>query len=187
MGDQDPEWKEISSEITDNLDLKVEDDGEFYMSLSDFLAYYGKIEICYLKPKHLLDTLEGFSKIHSYGEWIDGVSAGGLSDEEIFATNPQFFINLQCNDVNNNSGECKILISLMQSRKSRKIKDHAIGIKIFQLCSNGRYQYVSNKHNLTTISSQNVLDTHFDLLDTIGSLILANLFKGRIFMNISRV
>ena len=54
-----------------------------------------------------------------------------LSFTEAFATNPQFFINLNDPDPYDDITKCPVIISLMQRQKTRK-SEHAIGFKIFK-------------------------------------------------------
>ena len=49
------------------MKFKKANDGEFYMSLKDFLNYFRKLEICYLKPEHLEKCL--LDEFVFHGEW----------------------------------------------------------------------------------------------------------------------
>ena len=127
------------------------------MSFRDFLTYFGELEICHLTPDSVNseDNSKKFEVFHFYGAWKFGSTAGGcgndgnrkkrsdiysfvgfiitfpLSFTEAFATNPQFFINLNDPDPYDDITNCPVVISLMQRQKTRK-SEHAIGFKIFK-------------------------------------------------------
>ena len=129
------------------------------MSFRDFLTYFGELEICHLTPDSVNneDNSKKFEVFHFYGAWSFGSTAGGcgnagnrkkISDiffkvvsrgynhfsllfTESFATNPQFFINLNDPDPYDDITNCPVVISLMQRQKTRK-SEHAIGFKIFK-------------------------------------------------------
>ena len=44
-------WDAVSQSERDSLGLTFDHDGEFYMSLDDFLSFYGDLEICHLDPE----------------------------------------------------------------------------------------------------------------------------------------
>ena len=66
------------------LEANAKDDGEFYMSFSDFLMYFGKLEICHLGPSSMdvADTKKKFKRFRFYGNWRAGLTAGGCGNPE---------------------------------------------------------------------------------------------------------
>uniref|UniRef100_A0A8C6B4D9 Calpain catalytic domain-containing protein n=1 Tax=Monodon monoceros TaxID=40151 RepID=A0A8C6B4D9_MONMO len=75
--DDAPEWNYIDPRQKEELDKKAED-GEFWMSFSDFLRLFSRLEICNLS----LDSLSS-EEVHKWnlilfnGYWIRGSTAGG--------------------------------------------------------------------------------------------------------------
>jgi len=66
----DEKWQTIPAEKKEELDLKFEADGEFYMGFKDFLKYFGVIDICHL----IVDS----SDVTLFrGEWEQKKSSGG--------------------------------------------------------------------------------------------------------------
>ena len=133
--DGDRNWNMIPEHKRRELGLTFDDDGEFYMSFRDFLTYFGELEICHLTPDSLEDddSRKKFEVFHFYGEWKFGSTAGGCGNDgnRAFASNPQFFINLNDPDPYDDITKCPVVISLMQRQRRRKC-EHAIGFKIFK-------------------------------------------------------
>ncbi|XP_053139274.1 calpain-8-like [Hemicordylus capensis] len=93
--DNAPEWNYIDPMQKKALD-KQADDGEFWMSFSDFQRKFTRLEICNLTP----DTLSS-NEIHKWGmtlfsgNWRRGSTAGGCQNyPATYWTNPQFKIRL---------------------------------------------------------------------------------------------
>lgn len=133
--DGDRNWRSIPAGYQRQLGLTFEDDGEFYMSFRDFTTYFGEVEICHLTPDSIDDHNRHtkFEVFHFYGEWKSGSTAGGCGNggKAAFASNPQFFINLNDPDRYDGIDECHVVISLLQRQKKRKA-EHAIGFKLFR-------------------------------------------------------
>ena len=79
---QETEWNGPWSdgaplEEKQRLGIHFEHDGEFWMSLKDFMKYFNQFEICNLSPDSL-DSSNPFRwEITAYhGQWVAGQSAG---------------------------------------------------------------------------------------------------------------
>lgn len=76
------EWDEVSPEEHDRLDIKNIEDGEFWISYSDFIKTFTHLEVVHLDKETSRDEPSLKSKntwqmkIHQ-GSWRKGVSAGG--------------------------------------------------------------------------------------------------------------
>ncbi|KAI8729645.1 calpain-9-like isoform X2 [Biomphalaria glabrata] len=102
FSDKSPEWN-LLSQADKDATLKTKDDGEFWISLTDFRTNFDELEICHLTPdafteeiSHNLDRSQWAVTEH-YGSWVSGVSAGGppLSfTSRKFWINPQFELSL---------------------------------------------------------------------------------------------
>uniref|UniRef100_A0A8P4G6Q4 Calpain 8 n=1 Tax=Dicentrarchus labrax TaxID=13489 RepID=A0A8P4G6Q4_DICLA len=149
--DDSKEWDGVQSEERRKLDHSA-DDGEFWMSYTDFLRQFSRLDICNLTP----DTLSSDEVGHwNHGEfegvWRVGSTAGGCRNyPATFCSNPQFFIRLEDVDDDPHDGEdgCTALIGLMQkdARRERRFgRDlNTIGFAIYEVPD--EYKGRSNVH-----------------------------------------
>ncbi|CAB1412814.1 unnamed protein product [Pleuronectes platessa] len=138
--DDSMNWRYISDEDRERLSHRSED-GEFWMSFTDFLRHYSRVEICNLTPDALSD--EGVSKwaLSKFeGSWRRGSTAGGCRNfPDTFWTNPQFVIKLDEEDDDPEDGEagCSFVVGLIQKNRRRKRKMgedmHTIGFAIYEV------------------------------------------------------
>ncbi|XP_060610185.2 calpain-8-like [Anolis sagrei] len=123
--DNAPEWNYIDPKEKKALD-KQADDGEFWMSFSDFQRQFTRLEICNLTP----DTLTS-NHLHKWGmtlfngSWRRGSTAGGCQNyPATYWTNPQFKIRLdELDDDHEGSASepsCTVLLGLMQKNRRRQ-------------------------------------------------------------------
>jgi calpain, invertebrate len=148
--DNSREWASVSESDRQEAGLKVEKDGEFWMSFTDFMRNWDIVQVCHL-------TLDSFSaelftsehdehlmwKCKTYqSEWRTGHSAGGCgsTNQAKFWTNPQFFIKLTDVDEDDNENKATIVIALMQKdsrlKRAKTMKDSAeefIQFKLFKI------------------------------------------------------
>uniref|UniRef100_A0A3B3TU00 Calpain-2 catalytic subunit-like n=1 Tax=Poecilia latipinna TaxID=48699 RepID=A0A3B3TU00_9TELE len=134
------EWKYVSEADKSKLN-HVAEDGEFWMSYSDFIKHFSKLEICNLTP----DTLESdeFGHWNNYqfeGMWRVGSTAGGCRNHAAtFPSNPQFVVRLEDVDDDPLDGEdrCTFLVGLMQKdgRQKRRLNGEleTIGFAIYKV------------------------------------------------------
>ncbi|KAM3863037.1 calpain-2 catalytic subunit-like [Diretmus argenteus] len=147
-------WSDGSSEwdyVCEDEKLKLDhiaEDGEFWMSFSDFVKQFSKLEICNLTPDALMSDEVGHWNHYQYeGTWRVGSTAGGCRNHQAtFASNPQFVVRLEDVDDDPLDGEdgCTFLVGLMQKdgRRYRRLgRDlETIGFAIYQ------YKGQSNVH-----------------------------------------
>ncbi|KAM9612976.1 calpain-8 [Trichechus inunguis] len=137
-----PEWNYINPRLKEELDKEAED-GEFWMSFSDFLRQFSRLEICNL----FLDSLTS-EEVHKWnlalfnGRWVRGSNAGGCQNyPATYWTNPQFKIRLEEVDDSHEekAGEpcCAVLLGLMQKNRRRQKRIGqgmlSIGYAVYQL------------------------------------------------------
>uniref|UniRef100_A0A4W6DNL7 Calpain-2 catalytic subunit n=1 Tax=Lates calcarifer TaxID=8187 RepID=A0A4W6DNL7_LATCA len=138
--DDSMQWRYINSEDRDRLSHRSED-GEFWMSFSDFLRHYSRLEICNLTPDALSDdSLSKWALSKFEGSWRSGSTAGGCRNyPNTFWTNPQFVIKLDEEDDDPGDGEagCSFVVGLIQKnrRRMRKIGEdmHTVGFAIYEV------------------------------------------------------
>uniref|UniRef100_A0A3Q2NV12 Calpain-2 catalytic subunit n=1 Tax=Fundulus heteroclitus TaxID=8078 RepID=A0A3Q2NV12_FUNHE len=124
--DNSYEWSSVSSEDRERLTNRSED-GEFWMSFSDFRREYSRLEICNLTPDALTDDeYQKWAEVEFEETWRSGVSAGGCRNfPDTFWTNPQFVIKLEeADDDDDDEDEegCTLIVGLMQKNKRRRRK-----------------------------------------------------------------
>ncbi|ROL51916.1 Calpain-8 [Anabarilius grahami] len=139
--DGSPLWNTVSNE--DRKQHLLDDNGEFWMSMEDFLRTFDNIDICCSYP----DFLEGksasrwTSKYHN-GSWVIGSTAGGCTNhQDTFCTNPQFWLKVNEMDKACEQGQSNVLVSLIQKpdkRNRRLAAHHGIGFCVYAMRSEGK-------------------------------------------------
>eukprot|EP00064_Thunnus_orientalis_P008714 superscaffoldBa00001059_g8737 len=123
--DKSSEWRYVNNTDRARLTNRSED-GEFWMSFSDFLRQYSRLEICNLTPDALSgDEYKKWAESEFEDTWRRGVSAGGCRNyPNSFWMNPQFVIKLGEVDDDPDDGEegCTFIVGLMQKNKRRRRK-----------------------------------------------------------------
>ncbi|TFK09819.1 cbp/p300-interacting transactivator 2 [Platysternon megacephalum] len=135
-------WNSVAPEVRERLTRRHED-GEFWMSFSDFLRHYSRLEICNLTPDTLAnEKYKKWSLTKLDGNWRRGSTAGGCRNyPNTFWMNPQYLIKLEEEDEDPNDREkgCTFLVGLIQKhrRRQRKMGEdmHTIGFGIYELPS----------------------------------------------------
>ncbi|XP_034007539.1 calpain-2 catalytic subunit-like [Trematomus bernacchii] len=138
--DSSPQWREVSDEDRDRLSLRAED-GEFWMSFSDFLSHYSRLEICNLTPDALSDeSVSKWALTKFDSSWRRGSTAGGCRNfPDTFWINPNFVIKLDEEDDDPDDGEsgCSLVVGLIQKnrRRMRKMGEdmHTMGFAIYEV------------------------------------------------------
>ncbi|KAI1898516.1 hypothetical protein AGOR_G00073160 [Albula goreensis] len=137
--DNSREWESVDRSVRGQLHNRS-DDGEFWMSFSDFLREFSRLEICNLTPDALqASQVKKWSTALYQGEWRRGSTAGGCRNfPATFWINPQFKINLQHPDTAGQS-DCTFLVALMQKDRRRKRKEgkdmETIGFAVYEVPS----------------------------------------------------
>lgn len=140
--DNAPEWNYIDPRKKEELDKKAED-GEFWMSFSDFLKQFSRLEICNLSPDSLSsEEIHKWNLVLFNGRWTRGSTAGGCPNYPgTYWTNPQFKIHLDEVDEDQEEGTsepcCTVLLGLMQKNRRRQKRIGqgmlSIGYAVYQI------------------------------------------------------
>ncbi|XP_069952528.1 calpain-B isoform X3 [Cherax quadricarinatus] len=151
--DKSPEWATITEEEKKRLGLTFDDDGEFWMSFQDFVKNFTTVEVCDVTPEvfdhnsfdeengneNQVDQVQKRWQMMIYeGAWASHHSAGGCRNFiNTFASNPQYSVQLEDPDVDDDDDLCTIVVSLMQ-KNVRQLKRYGvdyvpIGFTIYKL------------------------------------------------------
>uniref|UniRef100_A0A671TFV0 Calpain 2, (m/II) large subunit b n=1 Tax=Sparus aurata TaxID=8175 RepID=A0A671TFV0_SPAAU len=137
-------WSDGSSEwsqVQGDCPHANAEDGEFWMSFSDFCRHYNRVELCTLTPDTIEDdSVKHWSVSKFDGSWRRGSTAGGCRNHPYtFWMNPQFVIKLDEEDDDPDDGEvgCSFVVGLIQKnrRKLRKQGEdmHTVGFAIYEV------------------------------------------------------
>nr|XP_046258341.1 calpain-2 catalytic subunit-like [Scatophagus argus] len=134
------EWNYVNTEEKSKLN-HVAEDGEFWMSYSDFVKQFSRLEICNLTPDTLTSDDIGHWNHHQFdGLWRVGSTAGGCRNyAATFSSNPQFVVRLEDMDDDPLDGEdgCTFLVGLMQKdgRQQKRLNRNleTIGFAIYEV------------------------------------------------------
>uniref|UniRef100_A0A8C6V1H5 Calpain-1 catalytic subunit n=1 Tax=Neogobius melanostomus TaxID=47308 RepID=A0A8C6V1H5_9GOBI len=131
------EWDGVDSSVRSRLQNRSED-GEFWMSFSEFLREFSRLEICNLTADALQNSqLKKWSSnlFQASGGGAARPGAAGTSPVPTFWLNPQFKIQLQ-NPDGPGSSDCSFVAALMQKdrrKKRREGKDmETIGFAVYE-------------------------------------------------------
>ncbi|XP_063503030.1 calpain-2 catalytic subunit isoform X2 [Pongo pygmaeus] len=171
--DNCPSWNTIDPEERERLTRRHED-GEFWMSFSDFLRHYSRLEICNLTPDTLTsDTYKKWKLTKMDGNWRRGSTAGGCRNyPNTFWMNPQYLIKLEEEDEDEEDGEsgCTFLVGLIQKhrRRQRKMGEdmHTIGFGIYEL--SGQTNIHLSKNFFLTNRARERSDTFINLREVLN-------------------
>ncbi|XP_051550544.1 calpain-2 catalytic subunit-like [Myxocyprinus asiaticus] len=136
--DNSSEWNAVAASERPN---NRAEDGEFWMSFSDFLSHYSRIEICTLTPDTITsDSVKHWAVANYDGTWRRGSTAGGCRNHPYtFWMNPQYVIKLddEDDDPNDNEVGCSFVVGLIQKNRRRLRKAgedmHTIGFAIYEV------------------------------------------------------
>uniref|UniRef100_A0A8P4KQB0 Calpain 1, (mu/I) large subunit b n=1 Tax=Dicentrarchus labrax TaxID=13489 RepID=A0A8P4KQB0_DICLA len=134
------EWSSIDAAEKDEMLCKMED-GEFWMSFSEFLHQFSRLEICNLTPDALSEDSTSFWNTTMFeGGWRRGSTAGGCRNHpNTFWINPQYKICLleEDDDPDDDEAACSFLVALMQKDRRRYRRHgqdvHTIGFAIYEI------------------------------------------------------
>ncbi|XP_039895587.1 calpain-9 isoform X1 [Simochromis diagramma] len=127
------EWKTVSIEEQKRLGRVRQEDGEFWMSVSDFRQNFEVMEVCHLTEALSESGMLPLSCIMHHGNWAPNITAGGSPQGGWFYQNPQFYFVLSKADQNPDSAQktCSFVLALMQKHQRRRGISLAIGLHVY--------------------------------------------------------
>ncbi|CAJ0930790.1 unnamed protein product, partial [Mesorhabditis belari] len=128
--DGSSEWRTVSGADRTKLDVRFNDDGEFWMSFNDFYISFETLEVCNLSAAVMseIEQMTGVrhQDIQEVGVWQEQQIDGGWSLEHntaggcinyisTFPRNPQYLVTL-VNARNNveGDGNCTVIVAVLQ-------------------------------------------------------------------------
>ncbi|KAL2100144.1 hypothetical protein ACEWY4_004538 [Coilia grayii] len=102
--DKSEDWDKVDKAEIKRLELKKQEDGEFWIAVEAFSSLFNVVELCSVNPDSLDDNSSDNSSSWSLstyaGSWVPGCSAGGSrKHRRSFWTNPQYQLSLTAADV----------------------------------------------------------------------------------------
>ncbi|XP_064639540.1 calpain-B-like isoform X2 [Lineus longissimus] len=135
-----PIWNMVDVKTKEKLGFQSEDNGEFWIGYDDWIANYTECQLCHLSPNALTaavaeETGKSIWQINEHhGSWVSGLSAGGCGnapDEDMLYDNPQYRVELEDVNTDDECDDCTLIISLMEEFKRHV--DLAIGYYVFKV------------------------------------------------------
>ncbi|XP_007557717.1 calpain-5-like [Poecilia formosa] len=142
--DSSEEWSKVGDAERSNLGITVADNGEFWMSFTDWCKNFTDVDICHLMNTSLISIRKNWNEKVHFGKWTRNSDpllnrCGGCTNHmETFLQNPQYLF-----DVTKESD--KVLISLQQKdrriyRKEGQGENLSIGFTILKVEVNRKYR-----------------------------------------------
>lgn len=145
-GKNSSKWDSINESVKAKLDEEIQADGNFFISLDDFIKFFNRVHFVHVNLSALTthekedqDSLDYHWSYQEFnGAWIKGTNSGGCGngDYSKYWLNPQYNISLKLeNDVDD---KCSMIIDLMQTETvKRKLlkqkKEEALGFSVFKI------------------------------------------------------
>ncbi|XP_036938463.1 calpain-9 [Acanthopagrus latus] len=135
------EWNAVSAEEQRRLDRVRREDGEFWMSVSDFRQNFETMEVCHLTNalSEPGSTMRPWSCKMHHGNWVPFVTAGGAPQGGLFWQNPQFYFVLSEADSSKDERSCSFVLALMQKHQRRRGTNLSIALYIYQASQQNTY------------------------------------------------
>uniref|UniRef100_A0A5S6QYS9 Calpain catalytic domain-containing protein n=1 Tax=Trichuris muris TaxID=70415 RepID=A0A5S6QYS9_TRIMR len=169
------EWNQISKDQQRELGLKIEENGEFWMSWEDLCAYFTTIDVCYQYETSLFSLNNRYHEYIFHGVWQCGDakdnwsdrSGGCANNKSTCLRNPQYRLDV----LEDNS---ELIASLIQrglgQRRRQKAAYLTIGLMLVKVEDNRIYRL----HKLSALVATSDYAPSESVL-----LYLKNLRRGR--------
>jgi calpain-5 len=138
--DESSEWKKIPSKDRDKMNIKVDDDGDFWMELHDWVKWFTDVSICRQVNTRLLSLQKTWYEGTFQGEWKGRSAGGSVNNKDTFLHNPQYVFKVPHADT-------EVMVSLMQKDPRGEAalssvggKNFAIGFYIMRVEENRAYR-----------------------------------------------
>ncbi|XP_041863849.1 calpain-5-like [Melanotaenia boesemani] len=142
--DSSEEWSKVGDKERSNLGITVEDDGEFWMSFTDWCKCFTDADVCRLINTSLISTEKTWHEFVHFGSWTKNSDpllnrCGGCSNQkQTFLQNPQYLL-----DVTKEADEFLFSLQQRDMKIHRKIgqgENLTIGFSVFKVELNRKYR-----------------------------------------------
>lgn len=149
------EWSEVAPEEQERIKRVRKEDGEFWMSLSDFRQNFDLMEVCHLSDATLSPAQRPWHCTMHHGKWVSKLSAGGAHKGTWYWQNPQFHLTLleEDDDPEDPKLSCSFLVALMQKHQRQKGVHLFIGLHIYKAAAGQTYLSPQDLSHLQPILS----------------------------------
>lgn len=132
--DKSPKWSNVSPNDREKLH-STKPDGEFWMALKDFTKEFNSIEICNLSPDDLSEARKSWAVSQGHSKWIKSVNAGGRKTmlSNTYYKNPQFHIDIQDYDEDDNKTASFIVQVLQKNRRRQGLNYVVLGFVVYKV------------------------------------------------------
>uniref|UniRef100_A0A3Q3E3Z2 Zgc:85932 n=1 Tax=Hippocampus comes TaxID=109280 RepID=A0A3Q3E3Z2_HIPCM len=130
-----PEWNTVSAEEQKRLHRIQREDGEFWMSVSDFRQNFETMEVCHLADLQNDASVQPWSCAMHHGTWVPHISAGG-SPKGVEHGSPE------------PPTRCAFILALMQKFQRRRGIDLSIALHIYPLRPAMSSSYYSSRREV---------------------------------------
>lgn len=138
-------WSQVSTAEQNRVQRVQLEDGEFWMSVSDFHENFTTVEVCHLTGSSLSESgsiLQPWQCALHQGSWVRGISAGGPPQgTALYWLNPQFRLTLleEDDDPNDPALTCSFLVALMQKNWRQQGAYLNIALHLYQVSPEQTY------------------------------------------------
>lgn len=136
--DSSAEWRNLSSDVRRQMGLVMDSDGEFWLSLSDFVRNFDSVEICNLTADSLREPKKTWAVSLAHSKWKRDVTAGGRPELPTFWKNPQFQLKVEDHDEDDDKLASFIVELLQKDRRRRRLPYLAIGFVVYRVPSGAK-------------------------------------------------
>ncbi|KAK6628177.1 hypothetical protein RUM43_001989 [Polyplax serrata] len=134
------EWDGLSERNKELLSVRVQNEGEFWMSFDDFVRHFTHLDLIHVSPddwmnEPALQTKQPWRAVLARRRWRSGYNAGGSPVYvETTAVNPQFHIQIPRSSGN----KCHVVVSVTQhyetnSDTKKRKPPYAIGFAVYEV------------------------------------------------------
>ncbi|XP_069692223.1 calpain-5-like isoform X2 [Periplaneta americana] len=153
---RNPEWSKIKDTERERLGLTLDQEGEFWMPLEDFVSNFSELIICRLFNTNIFTVSRTWHEVVIKGEWCIGAkgtsqdrSGGGPTFTETYLRNPQYMFDIKKN-------EEEIVIQMLQDppivpHEAPGLQRHLIGFIVIKAEENRKYRLHEQWHYLPTV------------------------------------
>ncbi|XP_060076489.1 calpain-5-like [Ylistrum balloti] len=164
--DGSPEWLSVSENEVRRADA---DDGEFYISIDDFMKCFSLVTICSVTPDFDRDGSEDTLNYVTclYGDWRDDNAAGF----EKKLQNPKFLIEVN-DSASDENGDVPLVVQLIQRTEHRREDMAQIRCDVYKVYGSNDGMYIIDELGKKTNSYKNSQQRSFRYLVQPGKYIV---------------